>query len=333
MKRIMITGSSGLIGSHALKYFLEHTDWEIVCPVTFKYRGVLDRLRLVLSKDEYLKRTKIVMIDLSSPITSLAAKEFGKIDYVLNFASQSHIPDSIENPSNFIINNVSIVTNILDWAKTHDQLAKFIQVGTDAVYGPLINEPHKEWESLILPGTPYAASKSAQDDICFAYWKTYNVPIILTNTMNVFGEMQGSEKFIPIIIKNLLNNSAIKIHCGSNGEIGSRHYIHAYSHVDALFYMINNVNNFNDAKPEKFNIVGDSQVNNLEMVNKIAQIVNIKPNIEMVNFESSRPGHDLKYGLDGSKLNNLGWKNPKPFNNAIEETVNWYLNNKDWLSV
>lgn len=336
MKRVLITGASGLVGSHALKYFLNNTDYEIVCPVTFKYRGVLDRIRLVLDNENFLKRTKIISVDLASPITSITSKEFGKIDYVLNFASQSHIPDSIENPSSFIINNVSLVVNMLDWAKSHDSLENFVQIGTDAVYGPLVDKEHKEWESTVLPGTPYAASKSAQDDICFSYWKTYGVPVTLTNTMNVFGEMQGPEKFIPMTIKKILNNEIVKIHVSSSGEIGSRYYIHAYSHVDSLNHIINNIKMptaDKSNKPNKFNIVGDININNLDLAKSIASAMNMELNYELIDFNTSRPGHDIKYGLDGSLLLDSGWKNPKPFNKGLEDTVNWFLNNRDWLYI
>jgi len=200
-KRVLLTGASGFVGSHVLRHLLVNTDWDIVCPVTFTHKGVQDRIRLsVEDNPEYFKRVKLIHVDLSAPLSSVTAHAFGRIDYVLNLASESHVDRSIEEPAPFVINNVQLICYLLDWARNTDHLDKFVHISTDEVYGPApIGHDHVEWEDLHFPSNPYSASKAAQEDICYAYWRTYGVPLIVTNTMNIIGEMQDTEKFVPLV--------------------------------------------------------------------------------------------------------------------------------------
>ncbi len=341
MKRLLLTGASGFVGSHTLKHLLVNTDWDIICPVTYKHKGNQDRIRLILEKNpDYLKRVKIVHADLAYPITNLTSKDFGKIHYVLNLASESHVDRSIREPAAFIQNNISLMCHMLDWARTSDSLEKFAQISTDEVYGPVTNGHfHTEWVDQLLPSSPYSASKAAQEHICFAYWRTYGLPIILTNTMNIIGEMQDPEKFVPLVISKLLRNETVHLHGHPNGEIGRRFYLHARNQSDALLFLLKNqpVTLYRDdqpgIKPEKYNIVGDKEQSNLELAQSIAQILDKPLKHEISDYRLSRPGHDLRYGLNGEKLKAIGWSSPISFDESLLKTVQWYLSNKDWLNL
>lgn len=336
MKRVLLTGASGFVGSHVLRHLLINTDWEIVCPTTFRHKGLQDRIRIsVKGLDENFKRTKIITCDLTSPISSLTSREFGKIDFVINAASESHVDRSIQEPGPFIVNNVSLICNILDWAR-ESNIEKFIQISTDEVYGPA--KPghfHKEWFDLHYPSNPYSASKSAQESIAFSYWRTYGIPLVITNTMNIIGEMQDTEKFVPMVMKKIHNGEVVPIHGSKDGEIGSRFYLHARNKADGLLHILNQdfpVYGESD-KPEKFNIVGEKELNNLQMAQMISEIMGKKLNYEIVDFHSSRPGHDLRYALDGNKMKNIGWVPPITIEKSLETTVNWTLNNPEWMSI
>ena len=335
-KRILLTGASGFVGSHVLRHILVNTDWYVVCPITFTHKGLSDRIRLAVAGiDDNYNRVKIIRCDLTAPISAVTAHEFGKIDYVINVASESHVDRSIEYPANFIINNVALICNLLDWARIA-QPEKIIQVSTDEVYGPAaIGFAHQEWVDQHLPSNPYSASKAAQEDIAFSYWRTYDVPIAITNTMNIIGEMQDPEKFMPMTIKRVLAGEKMTIHASLSGEIGSRFYLHARNQADGLLHVLNqHFPKYGETnKPERFHIVGEKEVNNLEMAEMIAKAVGKPLQYEFVDFHSSRPGHDLRYALDGKKIADTGWKAPISLEDSIQKTVDWTLKHPEWLNI
>jgi dTDP-glucose 4,6-dehydratase len=336
MKRVLLTGASGFVGSHVLRHLIVNTDWFIVCPTTFTHKGLQDRIRVALDDipDAY-KRIKVIRCDFTSPISSITANEFGKIDYVINVASESHVDRSIEYPAPFIINNVSLICHLLDWARIA-QPEKFLQVSTDEVYGPAsTGYAHQEWIDQHLPSNPYAASKAAQEDICFSYWRTYGIPMAITNTMNIIGETQDPEKFMPMTIKRVLNGENMTIHASPEGEVGSRFYLHARNQADGLLHVLNQpFRSYGEVDmPERFHIVGEREVNNLEMAQLIAAAVGKPLEYELVDFHSSRPGHDLRYALDGKKMAESGWSLPIPLEESIEKTVKWTLDHPEWLNI
>jgi len=336
MKRVLLTGASGFVGSHVLRHLIVNTDWFIVCPTTFTHKGLQDRIRVALDDipDAY-KRIKVIRCDFTSPISSITANEFGKIDYVINVASESHVDRSIEYPAPFIINNVSLICHLLDWARIA-QPEKFLQVSTDEVYGPALKGyAHQEWIDQHLPSNPYAASKAAQEDICFSYWRTYGIPMAITNTMNIIGETQDPEKFMPMTIKRVLNGENMTIHASPEGEVGSRFYLHARNQADGLLHVLNQpFRSYGEVDmPERFHIVGEREVNNLEMAQLIAAAVGKPLEYELVDFHSSRPGHDLRYALDGKKMAESGWSLPIPLEESIEKTVKWTLDHPEWLNI
>jgi len=335
-KRVLLTGASGFVGSHVLRHILVNTDWFVVCPTTFTHKGLTDRIRVACDDiPNAYKRIKVIRCDFTAPISAVTANEFGKINYVINVASESHVDRSIEYPASFIINNVSLICHLLDWARIA-QPEKFLQVSTDEVYGPApTGYAHKEWVDQHFPSNPYSASKAAQEDIAFSYWRTYGIPLAITNTMNIIGETQDPEKFMPMTIKRVLSGEKMTIHAAPGGEIGSRFYLHARNQADGLFHVLNqHFPLYGETEmPERFHIVGEREVNNLEMAQMIADAVGKPLNYELIDFHSSRPGHDLRYALDGKKISDTGWSLPIPLEESIKKTVEWTLAHPEWLSL
>jgi dTDP-glucose 4,6-dehydratase len=335
-KRVLLTGASGFVGSHVLRHILVNTDWFVVCPTTFTHKGLTDRIRVACDDiPNAYKRIKVIRCDFTAPISAVTANEFGKINYVINVASESHVDRSIEYPASFIINNVSLICHLLDWARIA-QPEKFLQVSTDEVYGPApTGYAHKEWVDQHFPSNPYSASKAAQEDIAFSYWRTYGIPLAITNTMNIIGETQDPEKFMPMTIKRVLSGEKMTIHAAPGGEIGSRFYLHARNQADGLLHVLNqHFPLYGETEmPERFHIVGEREVNNLEMAQMIADAVGKPLNYELIDFHSSRPGHDLRYALDGKKISDTGWSLPIPLEESIKKTVEWTLAHPEWLSL
>lgn len=337
MKRVLLTGASGFVGSHVLRHLLSKTDWEIVCPVTFRHKGLPDRIKLSVNGiDEDFKRVRVIKCDLIYPVSKLTSREFGEVDYIINVASESHVDRSILYPADFIINNVSLMCNILDWAKTQSNLEKFIHVSTDEVYGPAADgHKHKEWVDAHLPSNPYSASKSAQESIAFSYWRTYGLPIAITNTMNIIGEMQDPEKYVPLVIKKVINGEVVSIHGTPEGKIGSRFYLHARNQADGLIHILTQkfLKYGESEKLLKYHIVGEKEMNNLQIAQLIASIIGKQLKYEIVDFHSSRPGHDLRYALDGEKIKETGWTPPISLEDSLFRTINWTLKHPEWLLI
>jgi dTDP-glucose 4,6-dehydratase len=330
--RVLLTGVSGFFGSHMLEHLLEKTDWHIVGIASWKHKGIPERVEEVLSgKDR--SRVTIITHDLSAPLTEKTKKRIGDIDYIINVASDSHVDRSITDPVPFVENNVSLVLNVLEFAR-EIKPKKFIQFSTDEVYGPAPHgENHKEW-STILPSNPYSASKAAQEAIAFSYWRTYGLPLIITNTMNMFGEMQDAEKYTAQLIKKIYNGEEVTVH-GSETSVGSRYYLHARNCADAILFILNTIEpvQFTESVPlpERYNVVGDVELNNLELAEMVAQILN-KPLIyHFEDFHKTRPGHDRRYALDGAKLHDAGWIAPLEFEDSLKRYIEWTLNHKLWL--
>jgi len=333
-KRILITGSAGFIGTHLVEHIVANTDWEIVGLDSFKHRG--DSVRITNSEHQPPDRYKIFTHDLSTPLSHRLIEKIGKVDYIVNMASDSHVDRSITDPVPFVMNNVSIALNMLEYAKEAKPKI-FIQISTDEVYGPaLTGVNHAEW-STILPSNPYSASKAAQEALAISYWRTYNVPVIITNTMNNFGEYQDCEKFIPMLIKKINAGKQVTIH-GKKGDIGARYYLHARNKADALLFILKNTkptlykdNMEKVVIPDRYNIVGDVEINNLEMAQIVAKMLNKKLKYILEDFHACRSGHDRRYALDGTKLRELGWEAPVNFEQSLKRTIEWTLERPEWL--
>ena len=337
-KRVLLTGGLGFIGSHTVEHWLKTTDWDIVVLDSLRFAGRVERLLDIEAYDP--KRVTPLWHDLRAPLHDQIKRQIGEIDYIVNMASDSHVDRSITEPVDFVQNNVSLALNMMEYARDV-QPEKFIQVSTDEVYGPApVGHDHVEGEPH-RPSNPYSASKSAQEAIAFSYWRTYNVPVYITNTMNNFGERQHPEKYVPMVINKIRHGEEIQVHSrpNENGDwtIGSRVWLHARNHADAVQYILQNIDHQqyvnSDVTPDvqRYNVSGEKEIDNLEIVNMISDIVGTPANYKLVDYHSSRPGHDLRYSLNGDKLRDAGWTAPMSVEESFEKTVNWTLNHPEWL--
>ena len=334
-KRLLLTGIGGSIGAHVLGHIMHNTDWDVVGIDSFRHKGWADRVTACFSDHpDWVPRTTIVTHDLSAPFSELTKKKIGHIDYIINMASLSDVYASIQEPVQFIQNNIALAINMLEYAR-EAKPEVFIQISTDEVYGPTDGKTGlPEW-SPILPSNPYAASKACQEAIAIAYWRTYEVPVIITNTMNNFGEMQQGSKYPVMVQKAIERGDTITIH-GREGDIGSRSYIHSRNFADALLFIIKNLPPYNHIpdtvdKPDRYNIAGDRQLDNLELAQLIAQLMGKKLKYELKDSQFTRPGHDKHYGLDDSKLKARGWQSPVSFEDSLKNTIQWQTEHKEWL--
>jgi len=241
--------------------------------------------------------------------------------------ASTHVDRSITDPMLFVMDNVVGTANILEYLRNDVPNAWMVYFSTDEVFGPAPEGVHYEEWDRYKSGNPYAASKAGGEELCVAYANTYGLDIRITHTMNVYGERQHAEKFIPLVIKKVLNGEKVLIHSNKEKtQSGSRFYIHARNVADALLFIIDK-----GEKGEKYNIVGEVEVSNLDMADHIAKILDRSLQYEMVDFHSSRPGHDLRYALDGTKLEMMGWKLPMDFKESLKKTVLWTVEHKQWL--
>lgn len=333
MKRALITGIGGFVGAHMLGHVMKNTDWEVVGIDSFRHKGKTDRISdLLTTYPEYRERLSILTHDLLAPISDQLDKRIGHIDFVFNIASESHVDRSIEEPRGFINNNVNLMLTMLEWLRIRPDVESFIQCSTDEVYGPAYEQDHPEGDPH-LPSNPYAASKATQEDICYSYWRTYNLPVVITNTMNMIGQLQDTEKYVPKIIKAIKEGKEVTAHVSPEGKPGSRYYLHVRNMCDAMLFLAqkHKPTRYPADDLDRFNIVSDIEVDNITLPKKIAAIMDMPVKIKGQNFHESRPGHDLRYGLTGDKLKGLGWEPPVSFEEGLETTVKWYLQNPEWL--
>lgn len=335
MKRVLLTGVSGSIGIHTLIHLFHNTDWEVVGIATYQHKGLAERITEMLrDHPEYWSRFTLITHDLTQPFTQTVKNRIGKIDYILNLASLSDVEASIKNPVPFVQNNVNLTLNLLEYARTM-RLKAFLQFSTDEVYGPSgKDQRHEEW-SAIIPSNPYAASKAMQEALCISYWRSYDVPVIITNTMNNWGEFQQSSKYPVIVQRAIMNDEVLTVH-GTKESIGTRYYIHSRNASDAVLFILKNLPVYLHQagevdRPDRYNIVGDKQVDNLSLAQLIAKLMDKPLKYEFVDFHSTRPGHDLHYGLDGSKLKKEGWESPVDFETSLMNTIQWQMEHPEWI--
>jgi dTDP-glucose 4,6-dehydratase len=353
-KRLLLTGAGGFIGSHVLEHVLTNTDWEVVCVCSWRHKGTPERILEVLKGDTmrpllerakdairetptWADRVTVITHDLAAPFTAHTKARIGSIDYAINAAAESHVDRSIEDPVPFVQNNVNVALTMLEWAR-EAKPEVFVQVSTDEVYGAAPEgHNHAEWEA-ILPSNPYSASKACQEAIAISYWRTYGVPVVITNTMNNFGEMQDAEKYMAKCVRLIAAGETVPVH-GRDGKYGSRYYLHARNHADAILHIITNLRPkmFGEAdRPDRYNVVGDAEKNNLEVAQDIAAAVHPDGawaksfSFIEIDFHSTRPGHDPRYALDGAKLKATGWVPPLDYATSLKRYVDWTLAHPEW---
>ena len=339
-KTILITGGAGFIAHHVVDKILSTTDWHIVTLDRLDFSGNLNRLNEVVCAypESERKRVRVIHHDLKAELNPEITATIGDVDYISHLAAGSHVDRSITYPLEFVMDNVVGTAHILDYARKIDRLERFAYFSTDEVFGPAPKGINYKENDRYNSTNPYSATKAGAEELVVAYENTYGLPSIITHTMNVFGERQNPEKYIPMVIKKVRDNESVTVHADTKKTTaGSRHYIHAEDVAEALLFLYNyDISSMKPdstgAKCQKFNIVGRDEIDNLELAKFIADTQGKKLNFEMVDFHSQRPGHDLRYALDGEKMKNMGWT-PQSAYKRLEDVVNWSLKNKRWLSI
>ena len=341
MKRVLITGGAGFIAHHTIKYILENTDWEIVSLDRLDYSGNLNRIADMMNEFDKRNqnRVRIVFHDLRAEVNEMLQADLGNFNYIIHMAASSHVDRSIDDPMCFVLDNVVATCNILNFSRKNNSLERFVYFSTDEVFGPAPKGVNYKERDRYNSTNPYSATKAGGEELAVAFENTYKLPIYITHTMNVFGERQHPEKFIPMVIRKVRDDESVTIHSDETKKIpGSRHYIHAKDVADGCLYLLNNEDkinkikkDFGGAKCPKFNLVGPIELNNLELAKKIAEAQSKDLKYEMVDFHSSRPGHDLRYALDGQLMQQLGWSPKISIDERISQVVDWSLNNNRWL--
>lgn len=338
-KNVLVTGGAGFVAHHVISHLLKNTDWNIVSLDRLDFSGNLNRIADMMQEfdPETRKRVRVVFHDLRAELNPLIKSDLGDINIVLHLAAGSHVDRSITHPMEFVWDNVVATGNILEYARHLDNLERFVYFSTDEVFGPAPNGVNYGERDRYNSSNPYSATKAGGEELAVAFENTYKMPIYVTHTMNVFGERQHPEKYIPMCIRKVNDGDTITIHSDSSRTIpGSRHYIHALDVADALLHLLELKNpqfdvDYGGAKCPKFNLVGAEEINNLQLAQIIADAQG-KPLLhEMVDFHSSRPGHDLRYALSGEYMKSLGWVPRIALTERINQMVEWTLANDRWL--
>lgn len=332
-KTVLITGIAGFIGHHLLEGVLKQTDWNVVGLDALTYAGNLNRINDIGPWATEHERFKFVWHDLRSPLSETIHKMIGTVDYVWHLAAESHIDKSLEDSVPFVMSNVLGTANILEYVKHYQpNLKKFVQFSTDEVYGAAPDGIFFTEEAPLRPSNPYSASKAGADMMAYTFGHAFNLPIITTRSMNVFGERQHPEKFIPKTVKAILENQKVVIH-GSPDEVSFRFWIHARNVADFLIFLMEK-----GKIKETYNIVGVER-SVLDVANMIARIIkgrSLNENeIQYVKFHDARPGHDRRYALDGTKAKELGWEAKLNFEESFDKMVRWMIadQNRRWFNL
>jgi dTDP-glucose 4,6-dehydratase len=329
--RILITGGCGFLGHHVVEHFLKETDWDVVVVDMLTYASSgFDRLRDVKAYDD--KRVTLVGWDISEEPPEGVVREIGNVDYIVHLAAETHVDNSIVDPFPFVKSNVMGTYRILNLAKDMTDLKMILNFSTDEVFGPAPQGVFYQEHDMFNPTNPYAATKAGAvflgEAMRHSWQKTYHLPVVTTFTMNIFGERQHPEKFIPKCINASRHQLHLPIHSDATKSIsGSRCWIHARNVASAVHFLLDNAE-----VGQRYNIVGEEKTN-LDIAEIIADEVGKSPEIEMVDFHTQRPGHDLRYALDGSKLRDMGWKPPVDLDGSLRKVVRWSLLNRQWLEV
>jgi len=326
-KKILITGAAGFIGHHFLQHIVDKTNHDVVVIDCLSYASKgLSRLR----EDGFLTHPRVTVIcsDLRIPFSEGVLREIGgDVNIIVHMAAESHVDNSISNPRIFLESNVGGTLELLEYARSLKNLENFFYFSTDEVFGTAPEgTSFKEWDRH-KPTNPYSASKSAAESFCIAYENTFGLPLMMINNMNVFGERQHVEKYIPNTIRKVMKGEKVLVHSyPDKKKAGTRFYIHARNVAAAVLFLLEK-----GTIGEKYHIVGEQEVSNLEIAQLIAKYMKVPLDYEMVDFHSDRPGHDLRYALTDTKMHKLGWKLPLSFEESLKNTIEWTLKNKQWL--
>ncbi|KQB35348.1 dTDP-glucose 4,6-dehydratase, partial [Acidiplasma cupricumulans] len=308
-KNILVTGGYGFIGSNFVNYLLKNYDYNIKVFDKLTYASNLNNIKN--DNIEFIKGDLFNKIDIE--------KALKDVDIIVNFAAESHVDRSIVDAHDFLNSNIYGVYNILDYMKENRNIEKFIHISTDEVYGNALNKKFDE-NSCLNPNNPYSATKASADLLILAYFKTYGIPVSITRSSNNYGPYQHPEKLIPKTIIYALLDKKIPIY--GNGK-NRRDWLYVDDNVKGIIKVMARGKN-----GEIYNIGSEIELENIEIVKKILHIMN-KPE-SLIKCVNDRPGNDLRYSLDSSKLNALGFKPEVDINEGLNKTIDWYKNNKSW---
>jgi len=325
MKKILITGGNGFIAFNFIKMMLK-TDYYIFSIDNLSLSEYLNHDSINIKSDKF----KFITCDISSNDACELIKKY-KFDVIVNFAAESHVDKSIYSSNLFVDTNIRGVNSLLtccnDLIKKGDLPGefRFIQVSTDEVYGSLTQtEPAFTESSILKPTNPYSATKASADLICMSYFKTHHFPVMITRCSNNYGPYQYPEKLIPLAINKIINNKKIPIY-GNGQQI--RDWIYVEDHCLGIKKVLER-----GRLGEVYNFGGNSELTNIKIIENIIHIM--RPNettSQYIEHVEDRPGHDTRYAINAEKaLNELGWEPSHKFSDAINETVNWYINNNEW---
>jgi dTDP-glucose 4,6-dehydratase len=320
--KILVTGGAGFIGSNFIHYIInKYSDYNIVNLDSLTYCGNLKNLQEIEDNINYT----FVRGDITDEKLVEEIIIENEIDHVVNFAAESHVDRSIENPKIFLESNILGTQNLLEISrKYHDkgQIKKYIQISTDEVYGTLGKNGYFTETTPLSPNSPYSASKAGADMIVRAYNETFDLPINITRCSNNYGPYQFPEKLIPLMINNALKNKKLPVY-GDGKNV--RDWLHVYDHCTGIDLVLHN-----GKIGEVYNIGGNNEKENIEIIKIILNYLNKSE--DLIEFVEDRLGHDKRYAIDSTKIQKeLGWKPKYTFEVGIKETIDWYLDNKEWL--
>jgi dTDP-glucose 4,6-dehydratase len=345
--RVLLTGVGGFIGAHTAKWILEQTDWDLVGIDSWKpghkpdSKRLIDALASVAAPEaEVKKRFSCVRWDLTHEFTPAIVQELTQnlpdFDIIISMASDSRVTYSISNPGETWYNNTQIAYNMLELARKLKP-TMFIQVSTDEVYGDAgwDTPGHPEWDT-ILPSNPYSASKAAQEALAISYWRTYNVPVVITNTMNVIGEWQDPEKFLPLTIKRIVNEEPVPLFVEADGKTtSSRVWLDARNMAAALVHICKEVTpstcDAPQSRPERFHIIGEKELSVLDLAKVVADKLKKPLKYKLIPGQEARPGYDRRYALVDTKLKNTGFKPPFTFDETLTRVLTWAKTHSNWI--
>lgn len=329
MKNILITGGAGFIGSHVIRRFVtNYPDYNIINLDSLTYAGNLENLRDIEACANY----EFVKCDITDRAAIEALFTSKKIHSVIHLAAESHVDRSITNPIDFVMTNVVGTVVLLNAFKAHGNVTegRFYHVSTDEVYGTLGDEGKFTEQTPYDPNSPYSASKASSDHFVRAYHETFKLPVVISNCSNNYGSHQFPEKLIPLMIHNIKNNKPLPVY--GKGE-NVRDWLWVNDHAKAIDVIFHSGKN-----GETYNIGGNNEWKNIDLVHKLCEIMDQKlgreagESAKLITYVTDRAGHDFRYAIDASKLENeLGWKPSVAFDQGFEKTINWYLENEVWL--